>query len=206
MAVKAFFTILGAAITIFVLIVVGTQIVSCVQDKQKSDDIATTNTALDCIVKFETQEYNKTETLVYATIFIKNTGKTTVTTFDIQALFVDGSGKELWLIGNKIGYIKDTYPQSGGFVLTDGEGKETGEKTYELKADQQAKLGMIHVKVDNEQLKGLFLGVKTTQINQNGGVTQLDKKFDFRGEGTYTDAATTALPVALLPSRTKQAI
>ena len=90
---EAFFTILAAAVTIFVLIVVGTQIVSCVQDKQKSDDIATSNTAIDCTVKFETQEYNETETLVYATIFIKNIGKTTVTTFDVQAVFVDGNGK-----------------------------------------------------------------------------------------------------------------
>ena len=56
-------------------------------------------------------------------------------------------------------------------------------------------------------MDGLLLGVKTTQINNNDGVTQLNKKFDFRGAGTYTDAATTTtLPVALLPSRTKQAI
>ncbi len=204
---RAFFTILAAAVTIFVLIVVGTQIVSCVQDKQKSDDIATSNTAIDCTVKFETQEYNETETLVYATIFIKNIGKTTVTTFDIQAVFVDGNGKELRWLGNRIGYIVDKYPQTGGFVLTGNDGNETGEKPYELKTDQQAKLGKIHVRVENEQMDGLLLGVKTTQINNNDGVTQLNKKFDFRGAGTYTDAAaTTTLPVALLPSRTKQAI
>lgn len=203
---RAFFTILAAAVTIFVLIVVGTQIVSCVQDKQKSDDIATSNTAIDCMVKFETQEYNETGTLVYATIFIKNIGKTTVTTFDIQAVFVDGNGKELRWLGNRIGYIVDKYPQTGGFVLTGNDGNETGEKTYELKTDQQAKLGKIHVRVENEQLDGLLLGVKTTQINNNDGVTQLNKKFDFRGAGTYTDATTTTLPVALLPSRTKQAI
>lgn len=53
---EAFFTILAATVTIFVLIVVGTQIVSCVQDKQKSDDIETSNTAIDRMVKFETQE------------------------------------------------------------------------------------------------------------------------------------------------------
>ena len=203
---EAFFTILAAAVTIFVLIVVGTQIVSCVQDKQKSDDIETSNTAIDRMVKFETQEYNETETPVYATIFIKNIGKTTVTTFDVQAVFVDGNGKELRWLGNRIGYIVDKYPQTGGFVLTGNDGNETGEKTYELKTDQQAKLGKIHVRVENEQMDGLSLGVKTTQINNNDGVTQLNKKFDFRGAGTYTDAATTTLPVALLPSRTKQAI
>ena len=202
---RAFFTILAAAVTIFVLIVVGTQIVSCVQDKQKSDDIATTNTALDCTVKFETREYNKTKTTVYATVFIKNVGRTTVTEFDILAQFVDGNGKELWGLGNRIGYIKDNYPRES-FALTDDDGNKTGEKTYELKTGQQAIIGQIYVTVDNEQLEGLCLGVKTTRINRNDDGTQLDKKFNFRGTGTYTDAATTMLPVALLPSRTKQAI
>lgn len=205
MVVKAFFTILGAAITIFVLIVVGTQIVSCVQDKIKSYETTIANTTLDCTVKFETRERSKTETTVYATVFIKNVGRTTVTEFDILAQFVDGNGKELWGSGNRIGYIKDNYPRES-FALTDDDGNKTGEKTYELKTGQQAIIGQICVTVDNEQLEGLCLGVKTTQINQNDGGTQLDKKFNFRGEGTYTDAATTTLPVALLPSRTKQAI
>ena len=55
----AFFTILAAAVTIFVLVVVGTQIVFCVQDKQKSDDIETSNTAIDRMVSLKRR--NKTK-------------------------------------------------------------------------------------------------------------------------------------------------
>ena len=207
MVVKAFFTILGAAITIFVLIVVGTQIVSCVQDKIKSYETTIANTTLDCTVKFETREYNRTKTTVYAKVFIKNIGRATVTEFYILAQFVDGNGKELWGSGNRMGYIEGRCPEwTESFALTDDDGNTTGKKTSELKTGQQAIIGQICVTVDNEQVDGLCLGVKTTQINQNDGGTQLDKKFNFRGTGTYTDAATTALPVALLPSRTKQAI
>lgn len=205
MVVKAFFTILGAAITIFVLIVVGTQIVSCVQDKIKSYETTIANTTLDCTVKFETRERSKTETTVYATVFIKNVGRTTVTEFDILVRFVDGNGKELGGSGNRIDCIEGNYPRES-FALTDDDGNTTGGKTYELKTGQQANIGRIRVTVDNEQLEGLYLGVKTTRINRNDDGTQLDKKFNFRGTGTYTDATTTMLPVALLPSRTKQAI